>query len=158
MLHLPSTKTSPVRGEDVALVAQPETFIDAPRALLHHLKTNHLAGDDGLFCYRTSSRSPVQRLTSNMFLARCNQVWAASNIPRITGHSFRIGGTTELLTSGVEPDVVRAMGRWSSDSFLKYWRSLEHLIPKHVRNRLYASPNCAATNARRKRHKDRRTG
>ncbi|TFK16572.1 hypothetical protein FA15DRAFT_548136, partial [Coprinopsis marcescibilis] len=60
-------------------------------------------------------------LTKAHFLERCNQIWTGLGYLRITGHSFRIGGTTELLLAGVPPDVVKAMGRWSSDSFLKYW-------------------------------------
>jgi len=73
-------------------------------------------------------------LTKVAFLSRCNQIWTASGYPRTTGHSFRIGGTTELLTSGVPPDVVKSMGRWSSDSFLRYWRDLETIAPLHARN------------------------
>ncbi|KAF8573516.1 hypothetical protein K439DRAFT_1250648, partial [Ramaria rubella] len=63
-------------------------------------------------------------LTCSAFLNRCNQIWTAQGYPRSTGHSFRIGGTMELLLTGVHPDVVKAMGQWSSDSFLVYWRSL----------------------------------
>jgi hypothetical protein len=47
--------------------------------------------------------------------------------PILTGHSFRIGGTTHLLLSGVPPDVVKTTGRWSSDAFLRYWRSTEQI-------------------------------
>jgi hypothetical protein len=57
---------------------------------------------------------------------------AAEGISRITGHSFRIGGTTELLRRGVPPDVVKMAGRWSSDSFLRYWRKKEDILPQHV--------------------------
>ncbi|KIK93936.1 hypothetical protein PAXRUDRAFT_143952 [Paxillus rubicundulus Ve08.2h10] len=51
-----------------------------------------------------------------------------------TGHSFCIGGTTELLLAGVPPDVVKALGHWSSDTFLHYWCSLELLAPLHIEN------------------------
>ncbi|KIJ30935.1 hypothetical protein M422DRAFT_186511, partial [Sphaerobolus stellatus SS14] len=61
-------------------------------------------------------------------------IWIANGLPRITGHSFRIGGTTELLVAGVPPDVVKALGRWSSDAFLVYWRSLSELAPLYVAN------------------------
>ncbi|KIK74200.1 hypothetical protein PAXRUDRAFT_176435 [Paxillus rubicundulus Ve08.2h10] len=33
------------------------------------------------------------------------------------GHSFQIGGTTELLVTGVPPDVIKVLGWWSSDAF-----------------------------------------
>ncbi len=48
------------------------------------------------------------------------------------GHSFRIGGTTFFLIKGVNPDVVKALGRWSSDAFKKYWRNLEILGILHI--------------------------
>ncbi|KAF8130911.1 hypothetical protein K438DRAFT_1643528, partial [Mycena galopus ATCC 62051] len=71
-------------------------------------------------------------LTRRKFLQCCNAIWAAHNIPTITGHSFRTGGTTELLLAGVNPDVVQAMGRWLSDAFLVYWRHLDLLTPLHA--------------------------
>ncbi|KAF9224679.1 hypothetical protein BS17DRAFT_795105 [Gyrodon lividus] len=48
-----------------------------------------------------------------------------SGIPTIASHSFCIGGTTELLLTRVPPDVVKALGFWSSNAFLHYWCSLE---------------------------------
>jgi hypothetical protein len=61
-------------------------------------------------------------------------VWSSFGYPRTTGHCFRIGGTTELLVAGTPPDVVKATGRWSSQSFLRYWRSLDQIAPHHIRN------------------------
>ncbi|TFK16523.1 hypothetical protein FA15DRAFT_607129, partial [Coprinopsis marcescibilis] len=73
-------------------------------------------------------------LTKSRFLQRCNQIWSCASYPQVTGHSFRIGGTTELLLAGVPPDVVKAMGRWSSDAFLRYWRSLDGFAPSYTSN------------------------
>jgi hypothetical protein len=73
-------------------------------------------------------------LSKPLFLRRCNAIWSALGYPRTTGHCFRIGGTTELLVAGTPTDVVKATGRWSSDSFLRYWRSLDVIAPQHIRN------------------------
>jgi hypothetical protein len=73
-------------------------------------------------------------LTKTAFLARCNEVWTTSGYPLTTGHSFHIGGTMELLTCGVPPDVVKSMGRWSANSFLRYWRDLKTIAPLHTHN------------------------
>jgi hypothetical protein len=43
-------------------------------------------------------------------MAHCNEVWLASGLDRMMGHSFRIGGTTHLLVSGVDPWVVMKQG------------------------------------------------
>jgi len=37
-------------------------------------------------------------------------------------HSLRIGGATAALAAGVDPSVIRAMGRWASDVFEIYTR------------------------------------
>ena len=40
----------------------------------------------------------------------------------MSGHSFRIGGASDLAAAGVQPHVIRKAGRWSSDSFMRYLR------------------------------------
>lgn len=128
VLHLPRTKTK-TRGEDVILVSQTAP-LDPRVALEMHLLANRCGDDLPLFTYQASGSVTI--LTKPKFLARCNAIWRTHGLPRTTGHSFRIGGTTELLLAGVPPDVVKAMGRWSSDAFHKYWRSLEDLAPRHA--------------------------
>ncbi|KAJ7233547.1 hypothetical protein C8J57DRAFT_1453186 [Mycena rebaudengoi] len=44
----------------------------------------------------------------------------------------RIGGTTELLLRGINPDVVAQQGRWSSHSFLLYWRRIQTILPLFI--------------------------
>lgn len=130
VLHLPRTKVSK-RGEDVALVTQLQRI--CPIASLdNHLRVNTLPSHSSLFSYSLHGRStPLSRAK---FLDRCNVIWGAAGIPRSTGHSFRIGGTTELLLSGVPPDIVKALGRWSSDAFHRYWRALEEIAPRYAQN------------------------
>lgn len=130
LLHLPRTKTSK-HGEDVALVPQDHPICPL-QALEHHLLLNSLSSHHSLYTYN-SPRGPT-RLSRPKFLERCNTIWSAAGYPRNTGHSFRIGGTTELLLAGVPPDVVKALGRWSSDSFHRYWRALDELAPTYIKN------------------------
>ncbi|KAJ3805816.1 hypothetical protein F5876DRAFT_51188, partial [Lentinula aff. lateritia] len=84
-----------------------------------------------LFSYQLPNHS-LQVLTKKDFLKFCNRMWSRSGVERITGHSFQIGGTTHYLTKGIPPDVVKAMGRWKLDAFLKYWQNLETLASIHV--------------------------
>lgn len=130
VLHIPRTKTSPT-GQDVVLVRQ-RGNLNPISALQHHLLLNIVPRTSPLFTYTISSR--VHILSKKVFLERCNQIWTINGLPRFTGHCFRIGGTTELLLSEVSPDIVKTMGRWSSDAFLKYWRSVEDIIPLHAQN------------------------
>jgi hypothetical protein len=129
VLHLPSTKTHR-HGQDVVLVSQKPPF--NPISLMcRHLQVNDIPNDTHLFSY-TSGDNFVS-LTKPVFLRRCNEIWHLLGYPRTTGHCFRIGGTTELLIAGIPPDVVKATGRWSSDSFLRYWRSLDDIAPQYIR-------------------------
>ena len=104
-----------------------------PISLLNnHLLVNPARPSDPVFSFRSSDG--LSFLTKPLFLRRCNTIWQTLGYPHTTGHCFRIGGTTELLISGVPPEVARVTGRWSSDSFLRYWRSLDDLAHLHVRN------------------------
>jgi hypothetical protein len=130
ILHLPWTKTKGAKGDDVFVSKQRGTT-DAIEALRQHISTNKLGPDDPLFSFRTPGGN-LLALTKKKFLNRCNAIWNLFGYPRLTGHSFRIGGTTELLIAGVPPDIVKMMGRWSSDTFLRYWRSLHRVAPLHA--------------------------
>lgn len=141
IIHLPRTKTHH-HGQDVVLVDQ--SIPSNPIALLkRHLRINNLPNDSHLFSY--TSESGLSSLTKSIFLQRCNQIWQLAGYPRTTGHCFRIGGTTELLIAGIPPDVVKVTGRWSSDSFLRYWRSLDEIAPQYIRH----------IRTRKRRHKHR---
>ena len=104
--------------------------VDPLAALSTHLSINNPPADLPLFSFVCGSSFRV--LSRSRFLAHCNEIWTPLGFPSITGHSFRIGGTTELLVRGVPPDIVKSLGRWSSNSFLRYWRSLENIASCHI--------------------------
>lgn len=129
LLRLPSTKTHH-HGQDIILVDQRRP-INPISLLKSHLRINKVPNDDHIFSY--SSVDGLSSLTKSSFLQCCNSIWQALGYPRTTGHCFRIGGITELLVAGTPPDVVKATGRWSSQSFLRYWRSLDDIAPQYIR-------------------------
>lgn len=130
VLHLPRTKTHH-HGQDVVLVDQ-HMPINPIFLLKNHIRVNKIHHDQFLFSFSAPNGYSV--LSKRSFLRRCNAIWSTFGYPRTTGHCFRIGGTTELLIAGTPPDIVRITGRWSSESFLRYWRSLEDIAPRHIRN------------------------
>jgi hypothetical protein len=130
LLHLPQTKTHH-HSQDVVLVDQ-QAPINPVSLIRTHIQLNAVPGDRHIFSFRTDQG--LLPLTKAVFLHRCHAIWSALGYPRTTGHCFRIGGTTELLIAGTPPDVVKATGRWSSDSFMRYWQSLDALAPQHIRN------------------------
>ncbi|KZV92196.1 DNA breaking-rejoining enzyme, partial [Exidia glandulosa HHB12029] len=105
---------------------------DPSFALQDHIVVNRLRDDNPLFAYRHDDSDDLIPLTRGAFLGRLNEIWSAVGMQCVTGHCFRIGGTTALLRAGVDPEVVKVAGRWKSDSFLRYWRALDHIISSHV--------------------------
>jgi hypothetical protein len=130
-IQLPWTKTTHFDGATVFLVDQRDP-LNASVAISRHFKASPLSSDAFLCEYKTGRRR--EPLCKDEFMDMCNAVWSTAGIPRVTGHSFRIGGTTALLCSGVQPEIVKKMGRWTSDAFLQYWRSLGHLFAQHASN------------------------
>ncbi|KAB5588998.1 hypothetical protein CTheo_7560 [Ceratobasidium theobromae] len=131
-LYLPITKTHQSKGESVVITAQhgslnPITALHAHLNLSHNISENH-----HLFACSDPDCNSIICLTKDTFLKRCNSIWARNGIKRITGHAFRIGGTTGLLKAGVPPEVVRSMGRWASDAHFRYWRDEQHIALSHA--------------------------
>lgn len=56
-------------------------------------------------------------MVKSSFLAFCNKVWTDKGLHKVHGHSFRIGGAVELLIAGVPPEIVAALGGWTSLAF-----------------------------------------
>ncbi|KAJ3723928.1 hypothetical protein C8R42DRAFT_578379 [Lentinula raphanica] len=129
-LFLPSTKTTRQRGDEVLIPVQ-NGRTDPVRALRDHFAINNIVDSDPLFSYLDAGC--VRRvLTVKVFLRRCNEIWKRDGYPSMSGHCFRIGGTTHYLLSGINPDVVKVFGRWKSSAFLTYWRHLESLGSLHL--------------------------
>ena len=129
ILHLPHMKTH-YHGQDVVLVDQ-HPPVNPISLLRNHFHINNIPYNSHIFSY-TSSEGMIS-LTRSLFLNRCNEIWSTLGYPRATGHSFQIGGTTELLIAGTPPDIVKATGWWTSESFLRYWHSLDDIVPFHIR-------------------------
>jgi hypothetical protein len=52
-----------------------------------------------------------------------NLVAAGYDLTRIGSHSLRAGGATNLKIRGYSDALIKKLGRWSSDTFLKYIQS-----------------------------------
>jgi hypothetical protein len=128
-LFLPWTKTTGKAGALITLPMQAAP-LNPTRAICLHLVGSEL--DDSALLCEFVEKGKVQVMDKELFMAMCNEIWSQHGFQRITGHSFRIGGTTSLLLSGVDVEIVKGMGRWSSDAFKLYWRKVEVLFAKHA--------------------------
>ena len=133
VFHVPWTKTTKTAGADVILVDNEDPACAVP-ALRHHLRANARVPDNApLFSFETAGGGWAP-MTRDWFLDRCNNVWERSNLPKLTGHCFRIGGATEHLLRGTHPDMVATLGSWKSRAFLEYWRKIESILPLFISN------------------------
>ena len=131
-LHLPWSKTQKARGDDVWIPRQ-EAPLDPIHAIHKHFIKNKLDINHPIAAYR-DVHNEIVTLTRSKFVRRINEILRATKkgYPRISGHCFRIGGTTFYLVSGVPPDMVKKFGRWRSQAFLEYWRCLDYLGAIHI--------------------------
>ena len=76
-----------------------------------------LPADGPLFCHADGAAITVSEVRSAV--RACMR--AAGRDPQLFGaHSLRIGGATAALAAGVSPQLIRLMGRWSSDIYEIY--------------------------------------
>jgi len=75
--------------------------------------------------HRGRSPGPLFVFSDGTFLTRRYLVaflrMVLSNIENINTHSFRIGGTSAAMAAGAS-DLIRIVGRWSSDCYNRYIR------------------------------------
>ncbi|CAD6940137.1 unnamed protein product [Tilletia controversa] len=118
-LRLPWTKTTRAAGAVVVLTARMDDLCPVTAVLLH-LAVSPLPAASPLFAFSRAGRSSP--LSRSMFLARLKTAATAAGLPHLHGHSFRIGGCTELLLQGAAIEDVKAHGRWRSDAWTVYVR------------------------------------
>ncbi|KAJ3792053.1 hypothetical protein GGU11DRAFT_750618 [Lentinula aff. detonsa] len=132
--RIPWTKTTKELGASVTGVAQQDELnVLCPfMAMKRHLKINNNLPDQfSLFGYTDESGKP-QHMVKSTFLAFCDSIWKGKGLLYVQGHSFRIGGAVELLIAKVPPEIVAAIGGWTSLAFLIYWRRFEEILPAHI--------------------------
>ena len=116
VFRLPCTKSSR-DGEDVYCAAQLGSVCPISE-LGNHLLVNNPADSSHLFAY--SHSGALHLLTRRAFLHRLNSIASVLGVESLKGHGIHIGGTLEYLLRGVPFDVVKSMGRWSSEAFTIY--------------------------------------
>lgn len=99
-------------------------------AFNNHLSVNNLPHDAPLFAYSAPGGSVC--LTKETFLDITSYFFRARGLEKVHGHSYRIGGSVQLLLDGVSPEHIMTLGGWSSLCFLLYWRRLELVVPAAI--------------------------
>ncbi|KIJ09016.1 hypothetical protein PAXINDRAFT_17891 [Paxillus involutus ATCC 200175] len=130
---IPATKSSP-DGEEVHCAPhEPTTQTDPKSAMEAHFRINQDEPHAHLFSWKHPS-GPMRPLSKKKVTKRIDSIAKAHpDLPDLKGHSLRIGGTLHYLLNGVPFNVVKTMGRWSSESFTLYLR--HHALTVHTPTR-----------------------
>ena len=111
-----------LRGKQVdVVIAGGGTHFDAAAELFAWIRARRLLGlpDDGPLFVENGAAITVDGVRDMVRAV----MQAAGRDPRLYGaHSLRIGGATAALAAGVPPQMIRLMGRWSSDVYEIYCR------------------------------------
>jgi len=115
--HLPSMKSSPTEGEDTFWSEQ-QGLSDPKATLNNHFCINNPSALAHLFSW--NHPNAAQALSRKELLTRISAISTSINLPNVKGHSLWIRETLEFLLRGIPFDVVKSMGRWSSEAFTIY--------------------------------------
>lgn len=132
--RLPYTKSAKSEGEETFWATQ-DSPTDPKSALENHLRVNPADSKAHLFAWKHPKG--LRPLSKKEFLKRLTSATTAAGLPDLKGHSLRIGGTLEYLLRGVPFDVVKSMGRWSSEAFTIYLRDHALILAPYIQ----ASPS-----------------
>ena len=127
VLHIPKTKTAPIKGEDIFWSRQ-HGPTDPYAALENHRRINNPSNSDHLFAY--CHKGHLRPLTKTALIKRIALAAHSSSLEPLQGHGIEIGTTLFYLLCGVPMEAMKVMGRWSSDAFLQYlWKHAQILTP-----------------------------
>ncbi|KAJ7245574.1 hypothetical protein C8J57DRAFT_1190911 [Mycena rebaudengoi] len=132
-IHLVWTKTTTIQGGEcfITQVTGDASDLCPIWAWDNHVRVNHSPPPDTpLFAFR--AHLSWTHLHKDLFLRSSSSVFTAAALDLVFGHSYRIGGSLELLDAGVAPEIIMKLGGWTSLCFLIYWRRLERILPLHI--------------------------
>ena len=119
-LRIKGSKTDPFRIGHIIRISSTSALLCPVTAMRSYLRS------------LPSDKLPLFRLDNGVFLTRRHIMLllrqALPNIGNISTHSFRIGGASAALSAGASDALIKILGRWSSDSYVRYLRVSDQLI------------------------------
>jgi hypothetical protein len=127
--HIPSTKTAPIASEDT-FWAEQDGPTDPKAVLLNHFWVNSASDNSHLFAWKHPKG--IRPLSKKELIKCVAAVALIAGLPDLKGHGLQIGGTLEYLLRGIPFNVVKSMGRWSSDTFALYLRDHALILAPYI--------------------------
>lgn len=119
-----------MEGEEIYWATQPGTT-DPKTSFDNHLRVNNPQPEEALLSH-TGHDGKRRHLTTDIFIKRIKAAAHAAGIDVLPGHD--IGITLEYLLRGLTFEVVKAKGRWNSESFLLYLRRHSEILASYMQN------------------------
>ena len=118
---LKASKTDPFRRGVVVNLFRTGHSVCPVTAVLNYLKTipSHLKRKGQPFFLNDK----LQPLTRHFFLQQLKTVLQSMGLDHSQlgqGHSFRIGAASSCSKAGIEDHLIKTLGRWSSDCYIRY--------------------------------------
>lgn len=165
-LHIPVTKTQPIRGIDVHYHANSiNTALCPMRAWRQYASIRRRQAAWSML----DGRSPLLMCEDGTALGRDAVIqhvrrvlqvagMAPNDVIRFTGHSFRRGGAQSLRDAGMTIDEIKVAGHWLSDAVRRYLTSHDamaaRLAPLFAKAASHRPGEMRATLAHTRQHTD----
>ena len=136
-----SSKGDPFRRSVTIRVsaAGPDAPMCPVRAMVAYLEaTTHFAANEPLFRHHDGSYITRSRVDA-MIKRLAHAAGFDTSRSRWSTHSMRAGGATSLSFLGVPAHIIRAYGRWHSDSMLRYL-SISHDEHRNIAGLMASMP------------------
>ena len=123
-LNLPCSKTDPFR-QGVLITIHENAVLRPVHTMRQYLDMRYKFAASAFSPLFTDNFHDGIALTRDKFLSHLNSLLQILGYPdgQFSGHSFRIGAATSAAAAGVEDHVIKTLGRWSSDCYLRYIRT-----------------------------------
>ncbi|KAF8579708.1 hypothetical protein K439DRAFT_1648407 [Ramaria rubella] len=142
-IHIPWSKTHLGKGNNLHLI-NTQSSSSPISALEHHLVVNsNIPHNAPLFTWHTATDT-WEPMTKEWFMHHCNNIFCEHNLQVIDGHNFCIRGTMWLLLLGIDPWIIKVIGRWSSAALLLYWRKIEHILLDFVSDAYHSTQSLSS--------------
>ncbi|XP_062598608.1 uncharacterized protein LOC134260042 [Saccostrea cucullata] len=129
VLRLKSSKTDPFsRGVDITIYENEHLKpVHIMMSYLEIRKSLPFLVSSPLFVDSEFNLTPILR---EKFVQLLRQLLLRLGYPvnNFAGHSFRIGAATAAAAAGVEDHVIKELGRWSSNCYIRYIRTNSQVI------------------------------
>ena len=114
------------------------------RAVVNHLTSSRLNCDSPLFAYTCGKKVKAITYCTFTSMLKAKLSLAGYNPKLISAHSFRRGGTSFAIASGMDPVVVKARGDWSSNAFERYVYLLDKSTMRAAKRMSKAVVRCSS--------------